>query len=347
MAKAKHGNVAIFVPHNGCPNMCSFCNQRTISGQSAQPDGEFVRKTCEDALNSMTVDPQNAQIAFFGGSFTAIDRALMVSLLQAAAEYVETGKFAGIRISTRPDCIDEEILSILKRYHVTDIELGAQSMDDRVLRLNRRGHTAEDVEKASRLIKQAGFSLGLQMMVGLYGENRGDIPSEGADKTLTERTMYTAERIAALKPDGVRIYPTAVLKGTELARLFEAGVYFPPSVDMAVECCADVMEFFEKKNITVLRVGLHASETVEADVIAGVYHPAFRELCDNELYFRKILRIVEKKADKKAKIYVEPHSISKAVGQKRKNIVRLSSLGYDVCICPREGVAAGEIETES
>ena len=346
MAKAKHGNVAIFVPHNGCPNMCSFCNQRTISGQSAQPDRDFVRKTCEDALNSMTVDAQNAQIAFFGGSFTAIDRNLMISLLQAAAEYVEAGKFAGIRISTRPDCIDEEILSILKRYHVTDIELGAQSMDDRVLWLNRRGHTAEDVEKASRMIKQAGFSLGLQMMVGLYGENPEDIPSDGTDKSLTECTMYTAERIAVLEPDGVRIYPTAVLKGTELAMLFEAGRYFPPTVEQAVECCADVMEFFAEKNITILRVGLHASETVEADVVAGVYHPAFRELCDNELYFRRILRIVEKNADKTAKIYVEPHSISKAVGQKRSNVAKLAALGYNVNIYPREGVAVGEVETD-
>lgn len=344
--RKKHGNVAIFVPHSGCPNMCSFCNQRTISGQSVQPDADFVRKTCEEAIERMTVEPQNAQIAFFGGSFTAIDRNLMISLLQAASEYVETGRFAGIRISTRPDCINEEILEILKQYHVTDIELGAQSMDDRVLQMNRRGHTAEDVERASLLIRQRGFSLGLQMMVGLYGENPKDIPLWLPEKSLSERTMKTAEKIAALQPSCVRIYPIAVLKGTELERMLVSGMYFPPDVSEAVACCANLIEFFEKKKIKILRVGLHASETVEEDVIAGAYHPAFRELCDNELYFRRILRIVSSNADRIENIYVNPGFLSKAVGQKRGNLAKLKKLGYDVRISAREGVAPGDLEID-
>ena len=163
----KHSNVAIFIPHVGCPHLCSFCNQRNISGENSIPTGEDVKNICFSAINEIT-DKSNAEIAFFGGSFTAIDRTYMIELLSAASEFVGKGKFKGIRISTRPDYIDDEVLYILKKYGVTSIELGAQSMSDRVLEANERGHSAEDVRKASLLIKEHGFELGLQMMVGLY-----------------------------------------------------------------------------------------------------------------------------------------------------------------------------------
>ena len=343
---AKHGNVAIFVPHNGCPNMCSFCNQRTISGRSEQPDAETVRSICEKAAREMTVDAKNAQIAFFGGSFTAIERGLMISLLEAASEFIENGSFSGIRISTRPDCIDEETLDILGRSHVTNIELGAQSMDDRVLAMNRRGHTAADVENASRLIKRRGFALGLQMMVGLYGENPRDIP-EGNGRTLAENAMETARRIAELEPDEVRIYPVAVLEGTELARLWQDGVYFPPDVNEAVKCCAELIPFFEERGIRILRVGLHASDGVGTQALAGAYHPAFRELCDNELYLRKILQTVKASGEKCGTVYVSPRELSKALGQKRANIGKLAALGYDIRIAAGRELAAGELRFDA
>ena len=161
----KKGNISLFIPHLGCPHKCSFCNQNTITGKQTQPGADDVRAAVETALKKKNYD---YEIAFFGGSFTAIDREYMLSLLKAAYDYVKDGRVNGIRISTRPDCIDEEVLDILKKYGVTSIELGAQSMDDEVLRANFRGHTAEDVENASRLIKSYGFELGLQMMTGLY-----------------------------------------------------------------------------------------------------------------------------------------------------------------------------------
>ena len=203
----KKGNISIFVPHLGCPCQCSFCNQKTITGQANQPTPQDVDKAVKTALKSKGFD---YEIAFFGGSFTAIDREYMISLLKAANKYIKSNEVKGIRISTRPDCIDEEILDLLKEYGVTSIELGAQSMDDEVLLANRRGHTAKDVENASELIKSYGFELGLQMMTGLY-------------KDSEEKAIKTAEKIIALSPQTVRIYPTVVLKGTYLADLYLSG----------------------------------------------------------------------------------------------------------------------------
>ncbi len=336
----KHGNVAIFVPHNGCPNMCSFCNQRTISGQSEQPDADFVRNACGKACGELTVGAENAQIAFFGGSFTAIDRELMVSLLDAAAGFVEKGFFSGIRISTRPDCVDEEVLDILAKRHVESIELGAQSMDDRILTMNLRGHTVKDVEDASRRIKARGFSLGLQMMAGLYGENPGDTPDDA--RPLREHVMLTARRIAELEPDEVRIYPVAVLKGTGLERLWREGRYFPPELQEAVECCADAMLLFREKSIKLLRVGLHASEALQAETVAGIYHPAFRELCESEIYFRRMRLLLEQSGKKRGTFVVAPQELSKALGQRRENVTRLAQLGFDVRITAAAGTRAGE-----
>mgnify|MGYP004672618257 CR=1 FL=1 len=293
----------------------------------------------------MTVGAGNAQIAFFGGSFTAIDRGLMIELLGAAAEFVENGSFSGVRISTRPDCIDDGVLDILARYHVANIELGAQSMEDRVLAMNRRGHTAADVEDASRLIKSRGFALGLQMMVGLYGENPRDIPA-GNGKTLAENTMETARRIAALEPDEVRVYPVAVLEDTELARLWRDGKYFPPTVEEAVSCCAELIPFFEERHIRILRVGLHASEGVGTQAVAGAYHPAFRELCDNELYLRRILQIVEEYGVTAGTAYVAPRELSKALGQRRGNVARLAAAGLEVKIAADPSMQPGELRFE-
>ena len=205
---SKHVNVGLFVPHNGCPHQCSFCNQRAISGQSKQVTPEDVDKAVEIAMKNP--DSKGGEIAFFGGSFTAIDRRTMTELLAAAYSYVEDGSFKGIRISTRPDAIDGEICRILKSYGVTAVELGAQSMDDNVLRLNRRGHTAEDVVNASKMLKSFGFELGLQMMTGLYGSSDDD-------------SIDTAKKIIALNPATVRIYPTVVIGGTELAELYKSG----------------------------------------------------------------------------------------------------------------------------
>ena len=255
----KHSNISIFVPHIGCPNKCSFCNQRYITGACKGPGADDVGAAVAAAQSSKNYDPATTEIAFFGGSFTAINRNYMTDLLEAAAVFVREGSVRGIRISTRPDAIDEEILCILKDYGVTSIELGAQSMNDRVLKMNNRGHTVRDVENASALIKRHGFELGLQMMTGLYGDSDSS-------------AIHTAEKLIALRPDTVRIYPTIVLKDTDLAALYADNIYKPQTLSEAVKLAAELYTMFEENGVRVIRLGLHSIE--EKAYIAGPWHPA-------------------------------------------------------------------------
>lgn len=313
--------MALFVPHNGCPHACSFCNQKQITGQSYQPTAEDVVNTVETAKSSLKEASKNAEIAFFGGSFTAIDRDYMTQLLEAASPFVKNGDFAGIRISTRPDAIDQEILMLLKNYGVTSIELGAQSMSDEVLAANKRGHTAEDVVKASGLISENGFSLGLQMMTGLY-------------KSDPETDRKTAEALARLEPDTVRIYPTVVLKGTELYDLYVSGEFVPQGLEEAVPLCAELLEFFEERHIRVIRLGLHDSESLSENMAAGAYHPAFRELCESEIVYRNTLAALDRSRISfgAAELFVNPSSVSRFIGQKRKNLIRLEKAGITAIV---------------
>lgn len=321
----RHSNVSVFVSHIGCPNRCSFCNQHTISGCSSVPTAEDVRKICEQALLEVS-DRKNCEIAFFGGSFTAIKREYMISLLKAANEFLGENGFYGIRISTRPDCVDEEVLEILKSYGVTAVELGAQSMKNSVLLANDRGHTAEDVCKASELVKEYGFELGLQMMTGLY-------------KSSPQDDLETMERIIAVKPQTVRIYPTVVLEGTKLAQLYESGEYRMISFDEMVELCAKILVEFDNAGIKVIRCGLHASDNVEGKQVAGYYHPAFRELCESFVYRRKISELISHSAKKDAvKIAVSPSCVSRAVGHKKSNYEYFKKLGIDIKIVQDKSV---------
>ncbi len=313
MNKEKHINVALFVPHLGCPHQCSFCNQKSISGFAKQIDSGDVEKAVDTALESS--DCKKAEIAFFGGSFTAIDREYMVSLLEAAQKYIKNGSLYGIRISTRPDCISREILDILKKYAVTSIELGCQSMDDEVLRLNNRGHTAMDVVKASALIREYGFELGHQMMTGLYGSN-------------PEKDIMTARKLIALRPDTVRIYPTVVLENTELCEKYKNGAYAPQSLDDAVTLCSRLLMMFGEAGIPVIRLGLHSGGNVEEGFVAGVYHPAFRELCESRIYLDRIKAALVDCPKGEAEITVSSRYISQALGQKKGNLKELEKLGY-------------------
>ena len=270
----------------------------------------------EKALSSGGIDAKKSEIAFFGGSFTAIDRDYMLTLLDAAKPYLKD--FGGIRVSTRPDNIDEEILCLLKEAGVTAIELGAQSMNDDVLRLNDRGHDSDAVRKASELIKKFSFSLGLQMMTGLYG-------------SCDETDLETAREFIALSPDTVRIYPTVILKNTKLEELFVSGDYIPDTLEETVNLCSQLISMFEDNNISVIRVGLHSSETVEGSMLAGGYHPALRELCENRIF----LRIIKEKlaADNvpagKIIISAPKSAISKITGQKKSNLIKLKAEGYE------------------
>ena len=321
-SKNKHGNVAVFVPHVGCPHMCSFCDQRSITGKAEIPHRADVERICGQAFEEIK-NKSEAEIAFFGGSFTAISRNYMLELLEAAKPFLGEGGFKGIRISTRPDSISEEILDLLKGYGVTTIALGVQSLDAWVLSANDRGHTASDVEKAAELIKRKGFTLGLQMMVGLY-------------KSTPQLDRFTAERLIEWCPSEVRIYPVAVIDGTRLAELYKSGEYKTYELEKAVELCAELIMMFENEGIRVIKVGLHASDDVEKKLVGGLYHPAFRELCDNFIYRSLMLKAVEETKPKSISFTVPKGQLSKALGQKRSNVIYFKEKGIDIQVSENE-----------
>ncbi|MBR6407736.1 MAG: radical SAM protein [Clostridia bacterium] len=329
----KRSNISVFVPHLGCPHNCSFCDQKAISGHSGVPTAEEIGLAVAAAVSSGRLDAANSEIAFFGGSFTAIDRSLMVSLLSSGYEQVKRHRLHGIRISTRPDAIDEEILEILLRFGVTSIELGAQSMDDEVLRLNMRGHTAQDVVNASKMIRERGISLGLQMMTGLYG-------------STAEKDKKTAERLAELYPDTMRIYPTVVMKNTYLAQKLESGEYLPMELDESVGLCAWLLDFFEQRNIDVIRLGLHSEESMMENRLGGSYHPAFRELCESKRYFDRALTALKNAGitGGKVAVSVNPRAVSQMTGQKKQNVTALRELGYECVIRADDRLAMNRVE---
>jgi len=295
--------------------MCSFCNQRHIAGSFSAPDKQTIEAAVKTAVSSKNFDSKTTEIAFFGGSFTAIDREYMVKLLSFAYPFVQNGTVKGIRISTRPDAIDTDVLNVLKKYGVTAIELGAQSMQDDVLVKNNRGHTVDDVINASTLIKKMGFELGLQMMTGLYGSSN-------------QLDIETAKKIIELTPDTVRIYPTIVLENTDLGELYKKGEYLPQTLDDAVSLTVELLNLFRKSNIKVIRTGLH---TIDEDkYLAGPWHPAFSELCFSKIYFEKMIK--ELKISGEYTVFVNPKEISKAIGQKRENIQKINDLGFHITI---------------
>lgn len=321
----KQTNVSIFIPHLGCPHRCSFCDQRSISGEVKPPRGADVTALLEQQAEHLLQRNMTAEIAFFGGSFTAIPRGYMIELLEAASAAVRKyPAYVGIRCSTRPDCIDEEVLSLLKGYGMTAVELGAQSMSDKVLEANERGHSAEHVRRASALIKSYGIELGLQMMTGLYRDTE-------------ELSRYTAQEFVKLKPATVRIYPTVILRGTRLGELFESGEYQTFSQEKTIGLCADLLSLFDKNGIKVIRMGLHASEDVERQMLGGVYHPSFRELCESRLFLNDMTEMLLPLEKGEYIIYTDGRNISKAIGNKRCNIAALEKLGYKVTVRERSG----------
>ena len=328
----KHINVALFIPDEGCPHRCSFCNQKTISGFSKKPNQSDVEEAVETALSSGR-ETSDGEIAFFGGSFTAIERSYMISLLEKAKEYIDKGLFRGIRISTRPDCITEEILCILKAYGVTSIELGCQSMDDEVLLLNNRGHSSKEIIEACNLIKDYGFELGVQMMTGLYGDT-------------DEKAIETAKKLIALYPDTARIYPTIVLENTELARLYKAGIYKPQTLSQAVNLCSRLLLLFHENNIKVIRLGLHSGGNVEDGYLAGAYHPAFRELCESRIYLEKMLELLNDMPKGEYAFTVSKKYISQALGQKKQNVELLKEKGYNISFTTDESLNQYEIKLQ-
>ena len=322
-----HSNISIFIPHMGCKNNCSFCNQNVISNTQVPPSADDVTAILNKACDTLS-DPQNTEIAFFGGTFTSLDKSYMTALLKAAQPFINKYNLKGIRISTRPDCIDEDILLLLKKYNVKSIEIGAQSMCDHVLFANKRGHLPIDVKKSAELIKAHEFSLGIQMMTGLY-------------QSELEDEIDTANRIIALAPETVRIYPIVILKGTRLEELYNQGLYKLPRFDDMVSLCADLLELFRSNNINVIRLGLHASTDMEPQIVAGYYHPAFCEICESVLFRRKIEREII--GDEAYIVYVNPKDLSKALGHKKSNIAYFKEMGKNVIIISDSFIHKNEI----
>lgn len=273
--------IPIFIPHLGCPNDCIFCNQKKIAKDYDAQKEENIKEDIEKYL-ALYEGKKDIELAFYGGSFTALDYPLMLSYLKLANTYIERGLIDSIRISTRPDAISEEILNELEKYGVKTIELGAQSMNDAVLDALRRGHKAADTIRSAKMIKKRGFTLGLQMMTGLY-------------KSTKEMDIATAEAIAALEPDFVRIYPTLVIKDTELVDRLEDGSYKPLDVDEAVDTLKSIVIIFEAKDIEIIRIGLQTTDNIQLgkDVVAGPFHPAIRSLIYEAIYLEIIEEFIE------------------------------------------------------
>lgn len=334
--------IPIFVPHLGCPHQCTFCNQKEISGQTKQVTANDVKETIEYYLKNFKDDSKYVEVAFYGGSFTAIDEKKQNELLEAANEFIKQGRVNSIRLSTRPDYIDKSILKRLKKYNVKTIELGVQSANDYILAKCQRGHTFEDVKKASKLIRFYGFTLGHQMMIGLPESTKLD-------------EINTAKALIKLKPKIVRIYPVLVIKNTPLAKEYEQGEYIPLTVEQAVDRAKDIMQLFNNAKIEVIRIGLQNTEEItepseeSSQVIAGPYHPAFRQLVESGMWYDEIVQKIKKFNIKVMQVTIKanPENINNIIGHKKENVLKLKEFyDVDVIVKPDENIKKGKFEIE-
>ena len=321
--------VPIFIPHAGCPHDCVFCNQREISSCRRPPDPTVV---CEIISRCLDVSGEKPEIAFYGGSFTALPLSEQRGFLSSARSFGD--RISGIRVSTRPDAVDGERLRLLREYGVTVIELGAQSMDDDVLCMSRRGHTAEDVERACADIRRYPFTLIVQLMTGLPGDTR-------------EKSVLSARRVRALAPDAARIYPVVVVAGTALESMWHSGEYMPPALDEAIETAADMLCALAP--VPVIRIGLNPTEELSGGAaLAGAYHPALGEMVRSRLLLRRMLGIVESAPAGNIRLLFARQELPAAIGQKRENILRLRYMfpGRRIEVSRSDAVAPGEIGIE-
>ena len=310
---ARNSIIPVFVPHLGCPNDCVFCNQRRISGHIEPATAQTVKNAIEEAA-ALTPTGTKRQLAFYGGSFTAIPEARQIELFEAAQPYLADGTISSIRLSTRPDAIDGAVLNRLIKYGVEVIELGAQSMCDRVLELSGRGHDSAAVADASKLIKAAGFDLILQMMTGLPGDT-------------DERSIETANKIIDLAPNGVRIYPTVIVRDTVLCDMWRAGTYKEHTVEDAVRVCSKIVPLFNEAGIPIIRMGLNPTEDLSGgDALGGAYHPALGELVHSRIMLEKARTLLSGvKPGSRVVLGVNRSDVSKMTGQHRCNVHALIS----------------------
>lgn len=307
--------IPVFIPHQGCPQNCLFCNQVSISGTNPTrtDDTYLVQNTVTEWLGKCRKQDET-QLAFYGGSFTCLARERQQSLLNVVQPFITSGAVQSIRLSTRPDCIDDSVCEFLKRHHVTTVELGVQSLDDAVLQASWRGHSAADSIRAMDSIKRRGLELGVQLMPGLPGE--------------TSRSwIATVKEVASRKPDCVRIYPTLVIGGAGLAKAYKTGAYVPLAMNQAIAYCCKAKEYFDDAGIKILRMGLQAADSLEKQLIAGPYHPAFGEMVTARHWFKRSRKILATApVDSKTTFTISDRDVSAFVGRKRSNINRLEEL---------------------
>ncbi len=321
----KHYNIPIFIPELACPFQCIYCNQKTISGVQKIPSLKEVESIIENHLSTIDYENSDVEIAFFGGNFTGLSINNQIKYLRIAQKYVASRKVKSIRLSTRPDYIDDENLEILKSYGVRTIELGVQSFDDDVLKLSERGYTSSEVFKAISIIKKMRFKFGLQMMVGLPGDTE-------------QKSIETAKKIAESGADNTRIYPTLVIKNTKLESLYKQGFYKPLELNDALNIVKQLILIFENANIKIIKIGLHPSDKlIKSGLIAGPFHLSFRQLCETEIWYDLFYDFFSKNNIDNhnfANIYVSPDKINDAVGYQTKNKKYLLSKFKNVRFLP-------------
>lgn len=311
----KHANIAVFIPHLGCPYKCLFCDQNRISRLGLAPPPSDIPELIEKYLSTMGQSRSSVELAFFGGSFTALPKLQQEAYLASARPYLNRGIVQGIRLSTRPDFIDEQILEFLKEWGVTTIELGIQSFDDRVLYMSGRDYSSKQAEKACRLVKQAGFSLGIQLMIGLPGDELAAV-------------YHSTRRAISLEPDLVRIYPTLVIKDTGLEHMLVKGTFQPLDLEQAVEICKEMYLAFQIRGIPVVRMGLHPGEELRSPgaVLAGPYHPSFGELVKQAVFKEQAVMLIqdlikENPDERQIVLLVNKRDLSKMTGNKKRNLI--------------------------
>jgi histone acetyltransferase (RNA polymerase elongator complex component) len=304
--------IPIFLPHVGCTHQCIYCNQTAITGvkhKSLTP-GKF-RAQLTEFLEFKGKNRNSIQVAFYGGNFLGLEKDYIRLLLNESSKFVQDKQVDSIRFSTRPDTISKKQLDFIKDYPVSTVEIGAQSMDDRVLALSKRGHTALDTQKAVSLLRDRGYEIGVQMMVGLPGDNE-------------RKSIKSAEKIAALSPDFVRIYPTVVLENSRLAKLFRNGEYLPWSLERSVSIVKNLYLYLQNQKIQVVRMGLQVSENIinKGIILAGPYHPAFGHMVYSEIFLDMAITLFEadRRFSKTITLNVHPRSIPKMRGYKNKNV---------------------------
>ncbi|MCI5191857.1 MAG: radical SAM protein [Candidatus Electrothrix sp. AU1_5] len=307
--------IPVFIPHEGCPHCCVFCNQRRISGYREKPvTAQTVQKTVETWLDRKGPVQRKVQVAFYGGSFTGLPQERQRELLEILAPFLEQERVQELRLSTRPDYIDQERVALLQRYQVSTVELGVQSMKDQVLALAKRGHTAADVVQAILVLRQAGMEIGIQLMLGLQGDTQATL-------------RQTVEQVIALQPDFVRIYPLLVVQQSELAEQYKRGKYVPLSLEKAVVLAAWMKERFEQAGIRVVRMGLQAGPELEASLLAGPWHPAFGELVASRLMLQQTRRLFAQiPVQESVQLCINERDQSVFRGMKLANVKRLQQL---------------------